>query len=205
MLQIFKKVSGLKKTSGFTFIEIIIVITIIGMLAAFIVGNYVTAKQRGRDSKRKADLNLIQSALEQYKADNEFYPCFSSSISECSSDSSTASTAIEGIGLISTINSANSNDLPSKYLNSIPSDPLYGNSCSSVAKGYLYWHGLGRQQYVLFANLESTTDKDATALKPAPSNGTLGACVSGTSPCAQYRITSGACSGTVYNYWITNP
>ncbi len=191
-----------KKSKGFTFIEIILVIAIIGITSTFIVGNYVTAKQRARDSQRKSDLSLIQAAIEQYKADYNYYPCFSASANECGVDSN----ATEGWGLISTINDNDVTDLPTKYINKIPSDPTYGGaSCSSTSPGYLYWHGPGKQQYVLFAKLENVNDQDAVSLKPAPPNGTLGACVSGSSPCAQYRITSGACAGSVYNYWVTNP
>lgn len=193
----------LNKSKGFTLIEIILVIAIIGITAAFLIGNYASAKQRARDSQRKSDLNLVQAAMEQYKADYGNYPCFNTSASECSTDLTSSSLATEGWALISSMSQI---QLPTKYITTLPIDPTYKTAaCSSTTPGYLYWHSAGRQQYVLFANLENTKDPDVVALKPAPNSSTLGQCVSGTSPCAQYKITAGICAGATYNYWVTNP
>lgn len=54
--------------SGFTLVEILVVATIIGLLAAIGVTGYSAASKSGRDSKRKADLEMIRSALEIYKS-----------------------------------------------------------------------------------------------------------------------------------------
>lgn len=59
---------------GFTLIELLIVLTIIGTLATLTTVNYLSVKQRARDSQRKADIMQIQSALEMYRVDNSTYP-----------------------------------------------------------------------------------------------------------------------------------
>ncbi|MBI5127649.1 type II secretion system protein GspG [Candidatus Roizmanbacteria bacterium] len=59
---------------SFTLIEIIVVITIIGILAALITANFFISLKRSRDSKRKSDLYNITTALELYYTDNGYYP-----------------------------------------------------------------------------------------------------------------------------------
>lgn len=71
----FKRLKSIKK--GFTLIELLVVIAIIGILATFIVASFASAQARGRDARRKADLEAIQTALELFKSDTKgaaFYP-----------------------------------------------------------------------------------------------------------------------------------
>lgn len=59
---------------AFTLIELLIVIIILGFMAALITGNFLTSLKKGRDAKRKADLEQIQRALEMYYEDKKVYP-----------------------------------------------------------------------------------------------------------------------------------
>jgi prepilin-type N-terminal cleavage/methylation domain-containing protein len=69
---------------GFTLLEILIVIAIIGILVSLGVVSYSAAQQKSRDSRRRADMKAAQSAWEQYYADhNGSYPA------TCSLDMST--------------------------------------------------------------------------------------------------------------------
>ena len=61
---------------GFTLIELLVVILILGVLAALITGNFFTSLKKGRDAKRKADLEQIQRAVEMYYEDKGSYPVF---------------------------------------------------------------------------------------------------------------------------------
>ncbi len=61
---------------GFTLIELLIVIMILGVMAALITGNFFTSLKKGRDAKRKADLEQVQRALEMYYEDKRTYPTF---------------------------------------------------------------------------------------------------------------------------------
>ncbi len=64
----------MKSTSAFTLIELLIVILIIGILAAMIVMSVVQASAKARDVKRQQDLKNVQKALEMYYTTNGNYP-----------------------------------------------------------------------------------------------------------------------------------
>lgn len=62
------------KKNGFTLLEILVVISIIGILVALGTAAYSTAQKKGRDAKRKADIKAIQNGFEQYYSKNGSYP-----------------------------------------------------------------------------------------------------------------------------------
>lgn len=59
---------------AFTLIELLIVITIIGILAVALLPSVLGAPARARDAARKADIGNIIKALEVYNSDNQKYP-----------------------------------------------------------------------------------------------------------------------------------
>jgi prepilin-type N-terminal cleavage/methylation domain-containing protein len=59
---------------AFTLIELLIVITIIGILAVALLPSILGAPARARDAARKADLNSVIAAIETYNADYAGYP-----------------------------------------------------------------------------------------------------------------------------------
>lgn len=61
------KERGLK---GFTLVELLVTITIIGILATIGVATYTRVQARARDGRRKADMATIQNALEMYASEN---------------------------------------------------------------------------------------------------------------------------------------
>lgn len=62
------------KKHGFTLIELLVTISIIAIITAIGFVAYSTVSKQGRDAKRQSDLKSIQSALEQYRADQGNYP-----------------------------------------------------------------------------------------------------------------------------------
>ena len=63
-----------QKQSGFTIVELLIVIVIIGILAGLVITTFVGIQARGRDSERQTDINAIQKQLEAYYANVGAYP-----------------------------------------------------------------------------------------------------------------------------------
>lgn len=62
------------KQSGFTIVELLIVIVVIGILAALVLNTFQGVQARARDTERRTDLNSIATQLEAYYADFGHYP-----------------------------------------------------------------------------------------------------------------------------------
>lgn len=63
-----------RNSAGFTLIEIMVVVVILGILAALIVPKIMSRPEQARMVKVKQDITAIQSALDLYKLDNGVYP-----------------------------------------------------------------------------------------------------------------------------------
>lgn len=59
---------------GFTLIEIMVVVVIIGILASVVVPRIMDNPDKARIAKAKNDIQALESALEMYKLDNYVYP-----------------------------------------------------------------------------------------------------------------------------------
>lgn len=59
---------------GFTLIEVMVVVVILGILAAFIVPKLMDRPDAARIAKAKSDIGAIESALNLYRLDNHRYP-----------------------------------------------------------------------------------------------------------------------------------
>jgi prepilin-type N-terminal cleavage/methylation domain-containing protein len=68
--------SSFQKTAqkGFTIVELLIVIVVIGILAALVITTYNGIQQKGRNTERTTDLKAVQGQLEAYYASNGRYP-----------------------------------------------------------------------------------------------------------------------------------
>ncbi len=60
--------------AGFTLIEIMVVIVIIGLLSTFVILNVLPSQDQAMIEKTKADINLLEQAVEMYRLDNLVYP-----------------------------------------------------------------------------------------------------------------------------------
>src|SRR5689334_7398487 len=71
---------NLKRQGGFTLLELLIVIVIIGILALLIIPNITSAPKKARDTKRKTDLTTLRKGIEEYFVNNNIYPSSSGTV-----------------------------------------------------------------------------------------------------------------------------
>lgn len=118
-----------KKRSGFTLVELLVVISVLGILITFILPKLGLIEKRGRDTQRKSDLNQTRVALENYAgANNEVYPIYTPNT------------------VLSTVCSAKL----TAYLSKCPTDPIGGTNYN-----YAYSSDASGTKYVLWTLLES--------------------------------------------------
>jgi len=133
---------------GFTLVELLVVITILGIIVAIGLVSFRSAQERGRDAQRKSDLKQIASALELYYSDYGKYPdAGAGTILGCPSPDSG----------VCTWGAADKSFTDNKtlYMKVVPKDPTKGHS-------YLYRtvsvNSVPDTGFQLFANLENSQD-----------------------------------------------
>ena len=102
---------------AFTLVELLIVIVILGVMAAVVVPKFQDASLRGRESSLRANLILIRVAIERSIADTDLMPQDLADL---------AATTEPGLGVDTDNNKVpfGAGDWRGPYLDSIPQDPV---------------------------------------------------------------------------------
>lgn len=62
------------REDGFTLVELMVVLVIIGLLATVVLINVMPSQDRAMATKAKADIATLEQAMEMYRLDNFTYP-----------------------------------------------------------------------------------------------------------------------------------
>lgn len=131
-------------TQGFTLLELLVVIAIIGVLSSLLFVNLTGVRERGRDLRRKSDLDQVKKALRLYYNDNQKYPAQNPSIANA------GASAISGYAWGTAFASPPSAPTVT-WMGTLPTDP--------GSNQYLYYSD-GKDKFCLIATLENPSDAD---------------------------------------------
>ncbi len=98
-----------RRQAGFTLIEIMVVVVIIGVLGAIVVPQFMSRPDQAKVTAAKIDIQAISTALEMYRLDNFHYPSTQQGLEALSKHPSSLPAA--------------RNWNPQGYLKSLPVDP----------------------------------------------------------------------------------
>lgn len=156
------------KKRGFTLVELMVAIAIIGVLTAIVTVAFGVAQKHARDANRKIDLKDIGFALARYKAQYGTYPPSKPQTSCGGTDSWAESNGSCGGQWLTT--DANFYT----FMPKVPIDPVNTGANAGWGDGnYVYsyspsqWTAQGYQDYELVAQLETVGDKDSCGQTPA--------------------------------------
>jgi prepilin-type N-terminal cleavage/methylation domain-containing protein len=130
-----------KKDKGFTLIEMLVVVAVIGLLASLILVGLSDFRTRGRDTRRIADIKEVQNGLEVYYMKNGAYP------------TGTGWSVLED----------EEDGLPAVGINQIPNDP------TAPSRTYYYGSEDG-QHYVIGVEIEDPDSNTALLEKDVDGN-----------------------------------
>ncbi|HEY0600726.1 type II secretion system major pseudopilin GspG [Brevundimonas sp.] len=69
-----KKTEARRKRAGFTLVELMVVIVIIGLLATVVAINVLPSQDKAMVGKARADISVLEQAIETYRLDNLTFP-----------------------------------------------------------------------------------------------------------------------------------
>lgn len=105
---------------GFTLLEIMVVIVILGIFASMVVPNLMSNKERADKQKAVSDIIAMENALDMYKLDNHRYP--------------TTEQGLQALITKPELSPVPDNYRPDGYIKRLPQDP-WGNDYLIVSPG----------------------------------------------------------------------
>lgn len=136
------------KKNGFTLIEMLIVIVIMGILTTITVAQFISAQRKARDVQRKGDVSALSKALEMYYNDYGEFPRANVAGQILLKNGTVVAWGGEFI------------DDGYTYMATVPKENRVGNPPYQ----YCYVVSADLKMFGLFANLENNMDSDYNKL-----------------------------------------
>ncbi len=143
---------------GFTIVELLIVIVVIGILALLVITTYSGIQAKARNAKRQTDIQSLQTQIEAYFSQNAFYP----SLTDMNS-SSWRGTNMKSLDSNALINP--SNPTQSTTLVAAPAAKSYSYAVTNSSGGSCESDDTTCSQYTLTATYEGTVNGATTYSK----------------------------------------
>jgi type IV pilus assembly protein PilA len=149
-----------KRNQGFTIVELLIVIVVIGILALLVITTYSGIQAKARNSKRQTDVQSIQTQLEAYFSQNGYYP----SLTDMNS-SSWLTTNMKSLDQNALTDPSNPSNPPSKTLLASPAAKSYAYAVTNSSGTSCESDDTTCAKYTLTANYEGTVNGATTYTK----------------------------------------
>jgi general secretion pathway protein G len=135
-----------KKNSGFTLVEILIVVVILGILAAIVIPQFSQASLEARESSLISNLQTIRSQIELYKIQHlEVLPTVA--------NFDTVMTTVTDINGAAWVDLPTSGTAYGPYMRKVPDNPFSnGNTVDGVADDWLYTPNAANGTYTFIAD-----------------------------------------------------
>lgn len=147
--------------SGFTLVELLVVVAIIGLLSSVVLSSLEGARENARDAVRSSDFNQMRTALEMYNIEYGVYPCGDSGVIEYDNngngytlDSSLSDGFLSGPGS----DPQPGCDGPTTGIDDVGFYPVHTREDPVNDKDsyyYIYQVTVNRNNYIIFVPLES--------------------------------------------------
>ncbi len=162
-------------TAGFTLVELMVAISIIGILSAIVYANFGESRKSSRDDIRKTSMKELQLAIEFYKAQNGVYPAQGNAAAWSGGTSGAYNAGVNYIvGLVP------------DYIPALPFDP----SPTPADRGIIYRTDGTDYKLLVYDTVESKMVTDYNnEFARCPSMNTVG-CTGATPPSTTYGVYS---------------
>lgn len=137
-----------KRQGGFTIVELLIVIVVIGILATLVIVTFTGIQKKARDNQRQTDINAVNSQLAAFYTEHGYYP--------------TAQDLKTGTFLSANMKGLDPESLVDPKQDSSKGDTISGTAVPATTYQY---------SYVATASVVGATCDNATASDPTTNSG----------------------------------